>query len=469
MGYSHLDTEWRWEYPTVIRDYLRHTLVDNFAMFEKYPDYIFNFTGAFRYKLMKEYYPEEYAKMKTYIEAGRWYPNGSSADENDCNNPSAESVFRNVLYGNEYFRHEFGKAGEDYMLPDCFGFPASLPSILAHAGLKGFSTAKLAWGGSAPAGGSESSEKTGRGGYNGIPFNVGMWEGPDGKSVLSALNPGAYDGGITTDLSSDRTWTNRINLDGQVSGVFADYHYYGNGDEGGSAHEPDVKMMEAIVDKTMITIPRGRRGRGQAAAEGETNGPVQVGEGPVHVISSKADQMFLDILAMKPDPTPGFPRWKGDLEMVDHGVGAYTSEAYRKRWNRKKELLADAAEKASVAAMWLGGKPYPQQRLTDAWMLVLAGQMHDILPGTATPLAYEYVWNDDVLVMNQFSEVLSSATEAVASALNTDVKGTAIVVYNPLNIEREDVVRANIAFPGGTAAVRVIGPDGKDVPAAIGW
>ena len=36
---------------------------------------------------------------------------------------------------------------------DCFGFPASLPSILAHAGLKGFSTQKLTWNSAAPVGG----------------------------------------------------------------------------------------------------------------------------------------------------------------------------------------------------------------------------------------------------------------------------------------------------------------------------
>ncbi|MGA2541435.1 MAG: glycoside hydrolase family 38 C-terminal domain-containing protein [Verrucomicrobiota bacterium] len=467
VGYAHLDTEWRWEYPWVIQVDLRRTLEDNFALFEKYPHYIFNFTGAFRYKLFKEYYPEDYAKLKGYITAGRWYPNGSSVDENDCNNPSAESIFRNVLYGNEYFRHEFGQASAEYMLPDCFGFPASLPSILAHAGLKGFSTAKLAWGGSAAAGGSNSVEKTGRGGFNGIPFNVGVWEGPDGQGVLAALNPGAYDSHLTSDLSSDRTLTNRINLDGQVSGVYADYRYYGTGDEGGAPPESDARMIEAMVTKSEVTIPRGRgRGRGQAAANQASNGPVRVGEGPVQVIASKADQMFLDILAMKPDPTAGFPRWKGDLEMVDHGVGAYSSEAYHKRWNRKKELLADAAEKASVAAQWLGGRPYPQERLTDAWMLLLAGQMHDILPGTATPLAYEYAWNDDTIVMNQFSEVLASATEAVASALDTEAKGTAIVVYNPLNIAREDVVRAAVSFPAGAPDwVRVIGPDGKEVPA----
>src|ERR1039458_548729 len=77
VGYAHLDTEWRWEYPEVISNYLRRTLVDNFALFDKYPHYIFNFTGSFRYQLFKEYYPEAYARMKTYIAAGRWFPNRS--------------------------------------------------------------------------------------------------------------------------------------------------------------------------------------------------------------------------------------------------------------------------------------------------------------------------------------------------------------------------------------------------------
>jgi hypothetical protein len=54
VGYAHLDTEWRWEYPQVIQEYLPKTMRNNFALFEKYPHYIFNFTGANRYRLMKE-------------------------------------------------------------------------------------------------------------------------------------------------------------------------------------------------------------------------------------------------------------------------------------------------------------------------------------------------------------------------------------------------------------------------------
>ena len=125
----------------------------NFDLFEKYPHYIFNFSGANRYRMMKEYFPEGYEKVKAYVAAGRWYPSGSSMEENDVNSPSAESTIRQILYGTQWFRAEFGKTSAEYMLPDCFGFPASLPSILAHCGLLGFSTQKLTWGSFAPVGG----------------------------------------------------------------------------------------------------------------------------------------------------------------------------------------------------------------------------------------------------------------------------------------------------------------------------
>src|SRR5437763_11366449 len=166
--------------------------------------------------------------------------------------------------------------------------------------------------------------------------------------------------------------------------------------------------------------------------------------------------------------TDRMPRYKGYLELINHSAGSITSEAYQKRWIRKNELLADAAEKASVAAAWLGGRPYPLERLNNAWTLVMGGQFHDILPGTATPKSFEFAWNDDVIAMNQFAGVLTSAANAVASAMDTQTQGTPIVVYNPLNIEREDVVEAAVHFQNGTPkAVRVIGPDGREVPAQV--
>ena len=145
--------------------------------------------------------------------------------------------------------------------------------------------------------------------------------------------------------------------------------------------------------------------------------PVKVGDGPVHVISANAEQMFLDIT---PAEAAGLPRYTGEMELTNHSAGSLTSQAYQKRWIRKEELLADAAEKASIAAEWLGARPYPLDRLNDAWTLAMGGHFHDIAAGTATPKAYEFAWNDDVIAMNQFAGVLNNATEAVAAALDTD-------------------------------------------------
>jgi alpha-mannosidase len=481
VGYAHLDTEWRWEYPQVIDEYLRRTMEDNFRLFEKYPHYTFNFSGANRYRLMQEYFPDDFAKVKHYVAQGRWFPAGSSMEEGDVNAPSGEAIIRQILYGNEWFRSEFGKASEEYMLPDCFGFPSSLPSILAHAGVKGFSTQKLTWGSSAYAGGPDSLEKT----PVGTPFNVGVWVGPDGHTVLAAMNPGSYGGRITTDLSRplpelppspaladvgkrlagyQRDWASRVITNGNVTGVLTDYHYYGTGDIGGAPDEESVKRLEAIVTKGKVDMPPPDTldSRGGKHPEWPT---VQAGEGPVHVISATADQMFKDLT---PAEASALPRYTGELELTNHSAGSLTSQSYQKRWIRKEELLADAAEKSSIAAAWLGARAYPQQRLNNAWTLAMAAHFHDLAAGTATPRAYEFAWNDDVIAMNQFAGVLKSATDGVSAALDTQAKGVPVIVFNPLNIARQDVVETSIDFPGQMPkAVRVTAPDGTAVPAQI--
>ncbi|WP_263384515.1 alpha-mannosidase [Granulicella arctica] len=477
VPYAHLDTQWRWEFPQVISEYLLKTMRVNFDYMDKYPHYVFNWSGSNRYRLMKEYYPADFARLKGYVARGQWFPAGSSVEEGDVNLPSAESIFRQILYGNTYFRGEFGKASAEYMLPDCFGFPASLPTILAASGIKGFSTQKLSsgWQPAPRIGGPNSPEKT----PEGIPFNVGVWTGPDGETVLAALNPGGYGSQIHSDLSKppvagsiaqtrnepEIDWPSRINIDGKLTGVFADYHYIGTGDIGGATNEESAKLLEAIVTGGEAIIPTSLV-RTPAGAAGEivtTGTPVRMGDGPVKVLSATAEQMFLDI---KPEMQSKMPTYHGDLELINHSAGSLTSQAYHKRWNRKNELLADAAEKASVAASWIGGRPYPQQQMDNAWTLVMAGQFHDTGAGTATPRAYEFAQNDDIIASNQFADVLTTATQSIASSLDTQVKGTPVLVCNPLNIAREDMVSATV--PGMIAKeVEVFGPDGRQTAAQV--
>ena len=419
VPYAHLDTQWRWAYPQVIRDFIANTLNRNFALLEKYPHYVFNFSGSRRYEMMKEYYPKDYLRLKGYVQAGRWFPCGSSVDEGDANVPSAESIVRHVLYGNRYFRHEFGVASQEFMLPDCFGFPYALPSLLAHCGLKGFSTQKLTWGSAA-----------------GIPFKVGVWEGPDGRSVVAALDPGSYGADVTEDLSQNTSWLARIQNTGKISGAYVDYHYYGTGDQGGAPRDSSVKWMETSV----------------------------TGKGPVKVLSSKADDMFK---ALTPGQIAKLPRYKGELLLTEHSAGSITSEAFMKRSNRKSELLADAAEKASVAATLLGGASYPSNRIYNAWDLLLGSQMHDMLPGTSIPKAYEFCWNDFLLAQNQFAAIETDAVGSVAQQMDTSGRGVSLLIFNPLSIAREDLTEATIKDVAHGGPISLKGPDGKEIAAQV--
>jgi alpha-mannosidase len=419
VGYAHLDTQWRWSFPQTIGEFLPNTMHDNFKLFEQYPNYTFNFTGSNRYRLMKEYWPEDYARMKDYIAKGRWFPAGSSVEEGDVNSPSLESLVRQVLYGNEFFDKEFGTHSDEYMLPDCFGFPAALPSILAHCGVKGFSTQKLTWGSAV-----------------GIPFNLGVWEGPDGKSVVAALNPGSYGSEIKGDLSQDASWTKRVNDDGAKTGVFADYMYYGTGDVGGSPAPASVGWAEKSI----------------------------TGTGSLKIVGGRADNLFN---ALTPDEVAKLPRYKGDLELTQHSAGSLSSESEHKRWNHENEKLAQAAEEAAVAARVVGNADYPSDKLLNAWYLFLAGQFHDTMAGTALPKAYQYAWNDDCIALNEFASTMHAGVATVARGLDTTGAGLPIIVFNPTSIQRSDLVDATVYMPGVIEPSFIVTPSGKKEPAQI--
>lgn len=418
---AHLDTQWLWTIQDTIREYVPLTLRDNFRYFRTFPSYTFSFEGAFRYLLAKEYFPAEYEQLKEFIASGRWRVCGSSVDAGDVNLPAPEAIIRQVLYGNGFYRREFGKVSRDIYLPDCFGFGYALPTIAAHCGLKQFSSQKLTWGSAV-----------------GIPFDIGVWRGVDGSEIVAALNPGAYVSRIGVDLSREKTQLERIDKLGAQSGSYIGYRYFGTGDTGGAPDYASVAWLEKSKKS----------------------------EGPVRVLSVGADQLALDLT---PEQVARLPRYDGELLMRIHGVGCYTSMAAMKRWNRQNEQLADAAERASVVAHWLGAAAYPRQKLTDAWIRLLWHHHHDDLTGTSIPEAYTFSWNDLVCCLNEFAETLRDAVGGVARGLDTRVEaGVPIVVFNPLGVSRTDVVDAVVELGvRDVRAVRVVGPDGADCPAQV--
>ena len=233
---AHLDTVWNWTLEETVKEYLRATLDRNFALIEKYPHYRFNFEGAYRYDLIREYYPEDFERVKRYVAEGRWCVTGSSWENGDVVTPAPETLMRNVLYGNRFFEEHFGKKSSDIFLPDCFGFPKTLPSIMRHMGLSAFSSQKLTW-------------NLGEAGYR-LPFDVGIWQGIDGSEVVAVLDPGPYVTSLTERPSRDRELYDRISL----LPAGKTMRYYGTGDQGGAPDDDSARLVEeAVTDPDALT------------------------------------------------------------------------------------------------------------------------------------------------------------------------------------------------------------------------
>ena len=419
---THLDTQWLWTVQTTIDNYLHKTMLQNFWLMDKYPDYVFNFEGAVRYSWMKEYYPDEYKRLKQYVQSGQWNIVGSTWDATDTNMPSPESFFRNILLGQEFYKKEFGVKSNDIFLPDCFGFGYTLPTIASHSGLIGFSTQKLQWR-KFPFYGEEK-----------LPFLIGLWEGLDGAKILAVPHAQSYVSRFDNeDLSRNEKILELAKSD--PNGVV--YHYYGVGDRGGSPTIPSVASIEKGIK----------------------------GNGPVKIISAKAGQLFDDFYPFENHPE--LPLFKGELLMDVHATGCYTSQAAMKLFNRRNEQLADAAERASVVAELFGGASYPEEELRESWKRFLWHQFHDDMTGTSIPAVYTFSWNDELISQTKFSEVISTAVGAMSRTLDTRTSGTPLVVYNPIAQDRKDVVSATIDLDKNERNVTVIDPNGRKIPSQI--
>lgn len=420
---AHLDTIWSWDFETTVDKYIFNTLNDNFKLFEKYPDYKFNFEGSYRYELMHEYYPQMWEKMKDYIAEGKWNVCGSAFENGDVNVPSPEALFRNILLGNNYFQQNFGKRSCDIFLPDCFGFGYALPSIMHHANLKGFTTQKLSWGSA-----------------YGIPFDLGKWYGVDGNFVYGNTNPGAYD--KTLKKVRDNEIVVKKLADNEQYDLPFTAVFHGVGDRGGAPKEESVKTVcdEIKSNDTSDT----------------------------EVLSAPADKIFHDIDALPEDIKQKLPVWNNELVMTNHAVGGYTSRAIGKRWNRRNEEIADMAERASVAAMTLAGYEYPQEALTKAWKRVIAHQFHDDLPGTSVQRAYRRSWNDYAMSLNQFTNEYEGAVKNIASLIDTSaVKGIPVLINNPMEYERTGVVKITIPAKLRYKNMAAFDTDGNELPTQV--
>ncbi len=288
VGHAHIDTAWLWPLREARRKVAR-SWSTQLALMDEYPDYVFAASQPAQYAWMKESYPDIYRRIKEKVAAGRWEPVGGMWVEADCNLPSGESLVRQLLHGKRFFMSEFGYETKILWLPDVFGYPGSLPQLIAEAGCEFFLTQKLSWNDT-----------------NKPEHHTFLWEGIDGTRIFTHFPPAdTYNGDFSTE-EVERSVRNFKDAGRSNRSLYL----FGWGDGGGG---PEAGMIES-AHRLGIELGRAAGFFEQASAESND-----------------------------------LTNWVGELYFELHR-GTYTSQARTKMLNRRAEQALREAEMWSVAA-----------------------------------------------------------------------------------------------------------------------
>lgn len=213
-GHSHLDVAWLWTYADASRKAQR-TFATAVRQLEREPAFVFAQSQPQLYAFVAERDPAFFERVRTLARAGRFDASGAALwVEPDCNLPSGESLLRQLAAGIRWIEEHVGVTPTVAWLPDSFGFPNTLPTLLAHAGVAAFATTKLAW-----------NDTTA------FPYARFAWEGPDGSRVLAAQID-SIGGGFTRKRAAAARKRDELLL-------------VGYGDGGGGADDADVAAASA--------------------------------------------------------------------------------------------------------------------------------------------------------------------------------------------------------------------------------
>ena len=325
IGHSHLDLVWMWPEVEGERKAV-HTMATALRLLDEYPQYRFMWTSPHSMQLVAERFPEVYEEIRAKIAGGQWEATGAPWVEFDTLIACGEALGRSLVLGQNLFQKLKGAPSTTLWLPDCFGFNAFLPQIMALTGVQNFYTTKLSW--------SIVTE---------FPYDSFVWRSPDGSEVITHLDvPGeGWDSlnGIVTSTNRYR----QLDVHNEIlKGT-------GVGDGGGGTTVDKIEMYNRLGNLSQVPPVRWGKVEGFFERLGESRSQLPVFEGELY---------------------------------LEYHRGIYTTQSEFKRRYRRLERALQAWEAASVMA---GFGPIP----THPWERLSFVQFHDSLPGSSIKLVYD--------------------------------------------------------------------------------
>ncbi len=438
-GNSHIDAAWLWPWTETV-GVVRDTYGTALQLMDEYPQYTFSQSAAQYSQWLVDKYPDEYKQILERVRQGRWELVGGMWVEPDLNMPCGESLVRQLLVGQEYFKDKFGVVARIGWNPDSFGYNWQLPQIYKKSGIDYFVTQKMAW--------NDTTQ---------LPLKLFWWESPDGSKILTYF-PHDYANGIDpVRIAGDIATARRFN-----PGLTEMMHLYGVGDHGGG---PTRAMLDNGVhwsDDTNLVYPPVKWGTSQQFFD-DVQGKLDTKDSPVWNYKTLAEGNTA--LPAPPAGEIAIPTWDDELYLEYHR-GVFTTQATHKREMRQSETEMLDAEKISSLA-WLDGAPYPEKPLTEAWKKVLFNQFHDLAAGSGIAEIYKDADRDYAVVKWTADDASKRAFTRLASEIDTSTTtGVPALVWNPLAWTRTDLAHIKVQMPApepnGIAVV-----DAKGVPLPV--
>lgn len=415
IGNAHMDPVWIWDW--------REGYGEVWATFRSALDrlrendhFTFTASSAAYYSWIERNDPKMFVEIENAIAAGRWCVVGGMWIEPDCNIPSGESICRQLLLGQRYFRRAFGRTASVGYNVDSFGHAAGLANLLVEGGLTSYVMMRP-----------EAHERE-------LPAHAFQWTDPRGASIVTYRIPFNYE---TESLNVLLEKVHEITSLSDTEGI-PQMCFFGIGNHGGG---PTKRMLEAIDDLRTTQD---------------------------HLRYSDPEHYFRALASISPllDDVAG--------ELQHHAVGCYSVSAWVKAANQKGETALLDAETLDAVASRLVRRDSSIIELGHAWEQLALCQFHDILAGTSSEFAYRTIHSRFGYVDTVADEVTTHAIYEISHQVDTRVATIGVqeresfwtessdaaipfLVYNPLAWKVRQTVRAT------RHAARVLDSSGNEI------
>ena len=383
VAHSHLDLAYYWRRIHSVQKNLRTVLIQ-MRLMDRYPDFRYAHTQAYTYETVEKYYPEVFSELRQKIAEGRFEPVGAMYVEPDCNIPCAESLVRQCLYGQTYFRQKFGLTVDNCWLPDVFGNSWILPQILKKSCVDYFVSNKMStWNDT-----------------NRFPHTNFPCKGINCSAVYTCVPPTQF---ITCNMPSQiqENWEayQDKNRGGQTLSMF------GYGDGGSGVTEEMIELMHRF--------------------------------GKVSAMPKTEHTTAREFLHKNFDGNTDLATWDGELYLEMHR-GTFTTKSKLKRGNRMLENKFREAELRCVLRR-LNGEQYPAEKIRGLYKKLLVNQFHDIIPGSHIAPVYRDAMADYREIGAELDSLLAERSPNYFNSLNFTRKQTAFVADDAGGDSREGI------------------------------